>query len=208
MVINSHRYRKLLVAAFSGLLMCFLVLLTLTSCDQENAVDSERLVKIDLESQLLHKNMQLLIWLPEDMTDGQEYPVLYFLPDYGGSAYTVIHNYEIGKAADELAQQNLIEPMIIVAVSMDRSFGINSGSDVRTVELDSGKTFSEGPYEDYFITEVVPLIDSRFSTQATRSGRRIGGYSMGGFAALHLAFRHADLFSRVGGHSQIGRAHV
>ncbi|MDD4744395.1 MAG: alpha/beta hydrolase-fold protein [Eubacteriales bacterium] len=29
----------------------------------------------------------------------------------------------------------------------------------------------------------------------------IGGHSMGGYAALHLAFRHPQLFCRVGGHS-------
>ena len=188
-------------SSVARLLIILLVLSALTACHPTNEVDSERLVKIDLESELLHKNMQLLIWLPKDMSEDQRYPVLYFLPDYGGSAYTVIHVYEIGKAADELVQQGLMEPMIIVAVSMDRSFGLNTASDVRTVELESGKTISEGPYEDFFVTEVIPLIDSRFATRSTRSGRMIGGYSMGGFAALHLAFRHADLFSRAGGHS-------
>lgn len=185
----------------TSLMISILVLSTLTACYSKSTEDSERLVKINLESEILHKNMQLLIWLPKDMSEEQKYPVLYFLPDYGGSAYTVINEYEIDKAADELTQLNLIQSMIIVAVTMDRSFGINSATNVRTIEIESGKTLSEGPYEDYFIKEVIPLIDSRFPTQTISSGRMIGGYSMGGFAALYLAFRHPELFCRVGGHS-------
>ena len=201
MIIKNERFRIQLTTLLTSLMISILVLSTLTACYSKSTEDSERLVKINLESEILHKNMQLLIWLPKDMSEEQKYPVLYFLPDYGGSAYTVINEYEIDKAADELTQLNLIQSMIIVAVTMDRSFGINSATNVRTIEIESGKTLSEGPYEDYFIKEVIPLIDSRFPTQTISSGRMIGGYSMGGFAALYLAFRHPELFCRVGGHS-------
>ena len=201
MIMKDEKLRSHMAASLASLMICILVLSTLTACRNETTEDSERLIEINLESEILHKNMQLLIWLPQDMTEDQKYPVLYFLPDYGGSAYTVINEYEIGKAADELTRQNQIDSMIIVAVSMDRSFGINSSANVQKIETESGKTLSEGPYEDYFIQEVIPLIDTRFSTQTTRSGRMIGGYSMGGFAALYLAFHHPELFCRVGGHS-------
>ena len=56
-------------------------------------------------------------------------------------------------------------------------------------------------YEDYIIYEAIPYIDEHFSTDTSRDKRYIGGYSMGGFAALYLAFHHPDLFSKVGGHS-------
>ena len=55
-------------------------------------------------------------------------------------------------------------------------------------------------YEDYFIKEVIPLIDKEFNTIKTKEGRYVGGISAGGYAALHNSFRHQDLFSKVGGH--------
>jgi enterochelin esterase-like enzyme len=57
-----------------------------------------------------------------------------------------------------------------------------------------------GRYEDYLINELIPFIDTTYKTNRDRSGRFIGGASAGGFAALNNAFRHQDLFSKVGGH--------
>jgi len=48
---------------------------------------------------------------------------------------------------------------------------------------------------------VVPAIDARFRTLATRAARGIGGKSSGGFGALVLAMRHPTLFSAVACHS-------
>ncbi len=48
---------------------------------------------------------------------------------------------------------------------------------------------------------MIPAIDARFRTQATRDARGIGGKSSGGFGALVLAMRHAALFSAVACHS-------
>ena len=55
-------------------------------------------------------------------------------------------------------------------------------------------------YEDYFINEVIPTIDNKFKTLKNRNSRFVGGASVGGYIALHNAFRHPDLFSKVGGH--------
>lgn len=55
-------------------------------------------------------------------------------------------------------------------------------------------------YEDYFIKEVIPLIDKEFNTIKTKEGRYIGGISAGGYAALHNSFRHQEMFGKVGGH--------
>ncbi len=51
------------------------------------------------------------------------------------------------------------------------------------------------------MSEVIPAIDARFRTHATRAGRGIGGKSSGGFGALVLAMRHEAIFSAVACHS-------
>ncbi len=56
-------------------------------------------------------------------------------------------------------------------------------------------------YEDDLIKEVVGLVDRTFPVKADRSGRAIGGLSMGGFGAVKLGLKHHDKFSSVHSHS-------
>ena len=77
-------------ALLTILMISVLLLSMLTSCNSKSTEDLERLIKINLD-QIFQKSMQPLVWLPEDMSEEQKYPVLYFLSDYGGSAYAVIN---------------------------------------------------------------------------------------------------------------------
>ena len=47
------------------------------------------------------------------------------------------------------------------------------------------------------INELIPHIDSTYRTIASREGRAITGFSMGGGIAASMAFRYPDLFSSV-----------
>lgn len=63
---------------------------------------------------------------------------------------------------------------------------------------------SEGPapgWGTFEIRELIPLIDARYRTIASRSGRAIAGLSMGGFGATSLPARHPDLFAAAGSFS-------
>jgi enterochelin esterase-like enzyme len=62
-------------------------------------------------------------------------------------------------------------------------------------------SYGAGGNEDFLCVDLIQYVDSHYSTNPTRENRFIGGLSMGGFIALHNAFFHTDLFSRVGGHS-------
>lgn len=50
-------------------------------------------------------------------------------------------------------------------------------------------------YETYDIDQLIPLIDARFRTTASRAGRAVIGESMGGYGVLTYATRHPDLFA-------------
>jgi S-formylglutathione hydrolase FrmB len=56
-------------------------------------------------------------------------------------------------------------------------------------------------YEDDLIKDVLPLIDRTFPVKAERSGRCIGGLSMGGYGAVKVGCKHHDLFCSVNSHS-------
>lgn len=55
-----------------------------------------------------------------------------------------------------------------------------------------------GRFEDYFIHEVVPYVDSHYRTIARREGRAVEGFSLGGFQAVKIAAQHPDLFVSAG----------
>jgi S-formylglutathione hydrolase FrmB len=56
-------------------------------------------------------------------------------------------------------------------------------------------------YEDFLLQEFFPFIEKRYRAAPGRANRAISGVSMGGYGALHLAFRHPELFSAVSAHS-------
>ena len=59
-----------------------------------------------------------------------------------------------------------------------------------------------GPaYEDSIIKDLIPQIDRTFHTRPERTGRAVGGLSMGGYGALMLALRHPDIFASAHSHS-------
>lgn len=184
------------------LILCFFCCGRAKSREAQN----ERLKTVTIQSVILGKDMISQVYLPENYDSTVKYPVLYFLPSNGGSSYTVIQQFGILEAADELTQSHQIHPTIIVALGIDNSFGLNSNAETQEITRSLSTEhydvkIHEGMYEDYIIDEAIPYIDAHFSTDASRDGRSIGGYSMGGFAALYIAFQHPDLFAKVGGHS-------
>jgi len=53
------------------------------------------------------------------------------------------------------------------------------------------------PVERVFITEVIPDVDKTFRTIATREGRILEGFSMGGYGAARLGFKYPSLFAGI-----------
>jgi enterochelin esterase-like enzyme len=160
------------------------------------------LFKITLNSQILKKNMKLNLYLPAGCSQQSAYPVLFMVHGYGANEDCWMPWLEIDKRADKLAKAGKIRPMIIVCPDLENSYGINSSQVYGTLGGDSRNgNLSQGRFEDYLCQELIPFIDAHCPTDGRKENRFIGGLSMGGFAATHIAFRHPDFFSKVGGHS-------
>lgn len=56
-------------------------------------------------------------------------------------------------------------------------------------------------YEDDLVNDVVGLVDRTFPVRAERSGRAIGGLSMGGYGAVKVGLKHPDIFGSINSHS-------
>ncbi|MFC5406347.1 alpha/beta hydrolase [Cohnella soli] len=161
-----------------------------------------KLLKLTFHSEALNHNMRLQVYEPPGYDPSRRYPVLYLLHGYNAMETAWLSEMRMSYTADRMIAKGSIQPFFIVAPEMDNSYGLNT-QDEYQVAVPSDPVHSRyyGRYEDYFVEDVIGYIDSHFSTIASREGRWVGGYSMGGFISLSDAFRHPELFSKVGGHS-------
>jgi enterochelin esterase family protein len=90
------------------------------------------------------------------------------------------------ETADRVIAEGRVEPFVIVFVD----------------PLDRMKEYwADDRFADWMARTLVPLVDRRYRTRATREGRALAGASLGGVISVWTALRHPDVFSRVGGHS-------
>jgi enterochelin esterase-like enzyme len=127
--------------------------------------------------------MKYNVYLPNGYQKSQKrYPVLYLLHGHGGSETDWV---KIGKAdsiANKLMETKAIPEMIIVMPDGRNDYYLNTFD---------GKF----KYEDYFIKELVPFVDSTFRTKTDRASRALAGLSMGGYGAALYSLKHTEMFS-------------
>ena len=80
-------------------------------------------------------------------------------------------------------------PLIVVMPDGERSFYTDSVSNPKAA------------FETFVVRDLIGFVDANFRTIPDRSGRVVGGLSMGGYGALKLAFKHQELFCAAVSHS-------
>ena len=81
--------------------------------------------------------------------------------------------------------------MLLVSAGIDNSMGLDSEP------ADDG--YDHGAYGRYLADDLIPAIVDRYPVSTDPRDHFAAGLSMGGYAALHLAFRHPARFGGVGG---------
>ncbi len=144
---------------------------------------------VSLPSKILNRAVPYCVLLPPsyDTEKTRRYPILYLLHGLGDNEQMLVHSGGMNLVQDMWEQHELGE-FLIVTPRGGTSFFINSSDGKRR-------------YEDFFLQEFVPGVEKRYRTQTGRSTRGIAGISMGGYGAMHIAFRHPQLFAAVGAHS-------
>lgn len=184
---SEHLLRSLKSAFLSGLVFGFFAFLS--SARVTSAADLGRIECRSMASRILGHDVRYCAILPPgyDSSKTRRYPVLYFLHGLGGNAEFLVDSGG-WNLVEDLWQRNQIGEFLIVTPDADTSFYINShDGHVR--------------YEDFFIHEFIPFIDRTYRVSVNRGSRGIEGISMGGYGALHIAFRHPELFVSVSANS-------
>jgi S-formylglutathione hydrolase FrmB len=142
-----------------------------------------------LPSRVLSRSVPYCVVLPPsfDTDKARRFPVLYFLHGLGDNEQTFVHS-GAWNLVDDLREKGELRDFLIATPDGGASFYINSKD---------GKE----RYEDFLLQEFFPFIEKRYRVTAGRKHRAIAGISMGGYGAMHLAFRHPQLFVAVAAHS-------
>jgi S-formylglutathione hydrolase FrmB len=154
-----------------------------------NAAGTSRVECKSFTSKILGRPVPYCIILPPsfDADKSRQFPILYFLHGLGDNEQSFIQT-GAWNLTDDLRERGILREFLIATPQGDASFYINSRD---------GKL----RYEDFLLQEFFPEIERRYRAAPGRGHRAIAGISMGGYGALHLAFRHPQLFSSVSAHS-------
>ena len=115
----------------------------------------------------------------------RRYPVVYVLH----GLFEGVGFWERRGLARELArlrEAGAFGDLVVVAVDGGNSFFLNSAS---------------GRYEDLVTQDLIAHVESTYRVIPGRGGRALLGVSMGGYAALRIAFARPELFAAVATHS-------
>ncbi len=136
------------------------------------------------KSRLVGSDVSYLIYLPPDYdtNTARRYPVVYWLHGYGGNPRS---GAVFVKPLDAAIRAGRAPAMMVVLVNgLTASFYCDSPDGKR-------------PVDSVISQELIPHVDQTYRTMAGRQTRAIEGFSMGGYGAAHLGFKHPDLFGLV-----------
>lgn len=144
------------------------------------------LESLTMKSAIMKKDMKFTMYLPPDYdTSKRSYPIVYLLHGYSDDDTGWLQFGEVNQAADKGIREGTIPPMIIAMPDGGVTWYMN---DIK----------GEARWEDMFVKEFIPFIESQYRVKKAREFRGIAGLSMGGNGATVLAMRHTDLFAACG----------
>ena len=134
----------------------------------------------------------LIIYTPPGYENsGEHYPTVYCLTGFTGRGRMLLNDSgfapNLAERMDRLIAAGTTRPMILV---MPDCFTYYGGSQY----INSSAT---GNYEDYIVDEIVPFVDETHRTVRDHASRGVMGKSSGGYGALIMGLRHADVFGLV-----------
>jgi len=134
------------------------------------------------QSRLAGGEVSYMIHLPPDYetNPARRYPVMYWLHGYSANprAGAMFVN-----PLDDAIRRGKAPAMIVVMVNGVAASYYRDSLD------------GKWPVESVIIKELIPHIDQTYRTLAGRETRAVEGFSMGGYGAAHLGFKHPELFS-------------
>jgi enterochelin esterase-like enzyme len=180
----SYAHRAAQVAAVLSL---FVLVPIAIGSSGASSVAPGTITTAQFHSSVLGEDVSYNVYLPAGYSGSSErYPVLYLLHGRGDSmsAWT-----QVKGNLDEMIADGAIPPTIAIMPDAPWSSRASYYVDSAYTGADPGR-----PVETAFTTDLIDHVDSTYRTVASRDGRVVGGYSMGGYGAIRYSIAHPDLF--------------
>lgn len=140
-----------------------------------------KLSHLTVESRAVDEDLGVSVIEPGGSDPEGARPLLVFLHGSGGSDSSFADNEAVYRGLARLGRR---APVIAFPDGGEQNYWHNR---------------DDGAWGRYVIREVIPTVGREFETDPRRVA--IGGISMGGYGAYHLALEHPQRFCAVGGHS-------
>jgi len=138
---------------------------------------------LKFESKLMGQTVKYSVYLPEGYdTSTRSYPVVYLLHGHSDDEIGWIQFGDAPQTADKEIESGEFPASIIVMPDGKVTWYCNDYK-------------MANPWEDMFVKEFIPFIESTYRIRAKKEFRAISGLSMGGYGSLMLSMRYPDLFS-------------
>lgn len=148
------------------------------------SVRATRVQRLTFESAAAKTPVSYHIYTPElyDQDKERRFPVLYWLHGSSGGLPGI---KPLSEFFDEAIRKKKMPPALVVFPN--------------GLELSMWCDSKDGrvPMETVVVKELVPHIDKSFRTLATRNGRILEGFSMGGYGAARLGFLYPETFGAI-----------
>lgn len=126
------------------------------------------------------------VYLPKSyFTTNTAFPVIYYLHGYGGKPTQA--KILVGDISNNLISKGKAKEMIVVGVNGHNQF---AGSFYQNSPV-------TGNWEDFVTKDVISYVDKHYRTLASAQHRGLAGLSMGGYAALNIGLKNADIYQHV-----------
>jgi putative tributyrin esterase len=169
--------------SFASFILCIPLLLvvecsrqSVSRPDHPRLTASVRMQDVTFYSSSLEREITYRVILPAAVQNAQKLPIVYLLHGGGGDFREWSNDSDVSRFAQE--------GLILVMPEGESSYYTNS--------VDRPKD----RFEDYVVKDLIADAEARFPADPSR--RAIIGVSMGGFGAIKLALKHAELYSFVG----------
>lgn len=202
-----------------SLSLLILVLLVLGSCSDNNRLPKVTHGKIERLTPIASKYISdraVDVWLPDQYDGRTGFPVLYMHDGqmlFDPSITWNSKSWEIDSITQTLIDRQEIEPLIIVGIhnapserhsnyfpeepfnQLSKATRDSLTQLYRTSEIPLfGKPINSDDYLIYIVEELIPKIDSIYTTKKVAEGRIIAGSSMGGLISWYATIKYPEVF--------------
>jgi enterochelin esterase-like enzyme len=146
---------------------------------------------IEYDSNATGVKRKMVIYTPPGYNSSNKYPVFYLLHGGGDDETGWREKGSADVILDNLSADKKIVPMIVV---MPNGFATKGRE--KPVKGKGGNLF-----EDDLVKDIIPYVESHYSTLTSSSERALAGLSMGAGQTLNIGLKHLDKFSWLGAFS-------